>query len=90
MLLNQLSYDDAKEVAKEDLKYQVRDESGALGYFDTFQEAYESAKKNPNIWKISWSTPDGARIRLVRDGPGPFYLEMLSDATAAALLRQMQ
>ena len=45
--------------------FQTRDESGGIQEFNTFAEAYEAAKNDPNIWKISFAVGN-ERIRLVR------------------------
>jgi len=66
---------------KEQGNFQARDEEGGLSYFDTFREAYDFAKKNPEVWKISFVIgPD--RIRLVRGVNEQFVLEQFSDMLA--------
>ena len=61
--------------------FQTRDESGCLNYFDTFSEAYDFAKKDLSVWKISFAIgPD--RIRLVREGSESFVLEQFEEALA--------
>lgn len=51
---------------------QLRDSEGGVWEVDTFKEAFEAAKENPSIWKISWPEDDN-RIRLVRGEDGWVY-----------------
>lgn len=45
---------------------QTRNELGALQLFPTIEEALEHAKANPNVWKISFASESGERVRFVR------------------------
>lgn len=47
------------------LEVQTRNEEGSLRYFPSIQEAMSHAKTDRTVWKISWSMPDGERVRLV-------------------------
>jgi hypothetical protein len=51
-------------------RVQTRSEINDLAFFDTVAEAFEHARTDGTVWKISWT--DGAdRVRLVRSGvPG--------------------
>jgi len=44
---------------------QTRNEDGELQFFDTLSKAFEYAKKDRTVWKISFDYA-GERIRLVR------------------------
>lgn len=52
------------------MEVQTRDEDGALEFFDTITEAFEHAKRNPSIWKVSFTTEDDEYIRFIRYFPG--------------------
>jgi hypothetical protein len=54
-------------------KVQVRNEEGALGYFDTIGEAMRRADQDPSIWKISWT--DNDTLERVRFRRATFLLE---------------
>jgi len=46
---------------------QTRSEKTGLRTFARFEEAYEYALcDSPDVWKISFTLPNGERIRLVR------------------------
>lgn len=51
---------------------QLRDSEGGIREVDTFKEAFEAAKEDRSIWKISWPEDDN-RIRLVRGEDGWVY-----------------
>jgi hypothetical protein len=53
---------------------QTRNEKGEIQFFNSFKEAFEHSQKDDSVWKISFSLPNGERIRLVKDGPD-FILE---------------
>jgi len=73
---------------KEQGEFQTRDEAGYLNYFDTFGEAYDAAKKDSSIWKISF-TAGSDRIRLVRAGGNkPFVLEQFRDMLERILSKE--
>ncbi len=56
------------------MSYQTRSEEGELRYFDTLKEALDHGNRDLSIWKISFATWNGDRIRLIRrntyDGSG--------------------
>ena len=37
------------------MEYQTRNEQGMLNFFDTFDKAYAEYKRDPTVWKISFS-----------------------------------
>ncbi len=45
---------------------QTRSEETGIIQHDTLQEAYELAKEDKTIWKISYNTPDGWRRIVIR------------------------
>lgn len=47
---------------------QTRDEEGHLEYWPTLKAAFEMAYRNQAIWKVSFNTANGERIRLIRMG----------------------
>jgi hypothetical protein len=55
---------------------QTRTETNGLAYHLSFEKALDFAKRDPTIWKISFTLPTGERIRLVRQvgvhGPEEF------------------
>lgn len=55
-------------------KYQTRDTDGELRYFSSAAAAFQAAKDDPNIWKISWDDivdwGESHQTRLIRDGEG--------------------
>lgn len=48
-----------------DLPVQTRDEEGSLRYFATIEDALAYARKEPSVWKISFDSVTGERVRLV-------------------------
>lgn len=50
----------------EPIQYQTRSETNGLLHFDTLAKAFQVAEADPTIWKISFSLPNGERVRLVR------------------------
>lgn len=61
------------------VEVQCRSEETGLSYHSTLAAALKEAFQNPTIWKISFSLPNGERVRLVNDGTGTFVLEQLAD-----------
>jgi predicted metal-dependent HD superfamily phosphohydrolase len=64
------------------MEVQTRSETTGLVFFDTFKDAYNHAKEDETVWKISIALPTGERVRLVRDflsDPKVFVLEQLMD-----------
>lgn len=47
------------------MEFQTRDNDGGLRFFATLAEAMEYANKTPDVWKVSFSLPNGERVRLV-------------------------
>ena len=60
------------------MEFQTRSEAGELQFYPTFQAAWDAAKKDKTIWKISFSVQTGECIRLVRDGV-TFKVELLME-----------
>jgi len=49
---------------------QTRSESNGLQYCMSIKEAFDEAKRDHTIWKISFNAEDGSRVRLVlRESP---------------------
>jgi len=45
---------------------QLRSEETGIVTFPTFREAIDYTKHDPTVWKLSFSLPNGERVRLVR------------------------
>ncbi len=45
--------------------YQTRSEEKGTREWNTFKEAMNYARTYQDVWKVSWTTSDGARIRLI-------------------------
>jgi hypothetical protein len=56
-------------------KFSVQVRGDDIRNVATFQEALAMSKKDPTIWKISFSLPTGERIRLVKNDQGQFFYE---------------
>ena len=41
--------------SEENGMYQTRSEENGLCYFDTFKSAFDHAKQDPTVWKLSWN-----------------------------------
>ncbi len=50
-----------------DPQFQTRSERTGLRLFNTLKEAHAAALEDPSIWKISYTTDLGRRIRLVKN-----------------------
>lgn len=61
------------------MTYQTRSEINGLKYFDSFLEAMKEAKSDSSVWKVSFTTSDGARIRLVREGDTFVYKPLMEE-----------
>ena len=48
------------------MEIQSRTNDGELRYFQTLKEAMRDALVDSTVWKISFSLPNGERVRLVR------------------------
>lgn len=48
------------------MDFQVRSEETGIRYFPTLKQAYEDAHTDTTVWKISFDTKNGERVRLVR------------------------
>jgi hypothetical protein len=46
---------------------QIRHENGGLRFFPNLKEAVEFAKNDASVWKISFSLPNGERVRMIRE-----------------------
>jgi len=64
---------DAGVTTMETRPFQSRSETSGLQYFDTLQQALDSAGADSSIWKISFSLPTGERVRLVRNEASWIY-----------------
>lgn len=49
-----------------DMPYQLRSEETGISYAPTIREALEFAEQDLTIWKISFNSEIGDRIRLVK------------------------
>lgn len=58
---------------------QTRSEENGLKFFRTLQEATDHAKKDLTVWKISFQSETGERVRLVKRG-GEFVYEPMEKA----------
>ena len=50
------------------MEFQVRSETDGLSIHPTLESAINHANRNPTIWKISFSLPNGERVRLIKIG----------------------
>lgn len=68
-------------------KYQTRDDDGAIISHDTLREAYQYAKDNENVWKISFGlgSNDDLRVRLIRGNGDRWYFEPMEDIIAEVM-----
>lgn len=57
------------------MKYQTRSEKNGIQQHDSFFNALLAAMNDPSIWKISYSLPEGKRIRLIKNERGNWELE---------------
>jgi hypothetical protein len=48
------------------MEIQTRDNNGELRFFTSMKEAMSYANSNHGVWKVSFSLPNGERVRLVR------------------------
>ena len=67
------------------MEVQTRSHDGTLKFFQTAKEAFEYAKDNPEIWKVSFN---GARLVRVETVDGKWawaYRPILSDVLAEVL-----
>jgi myo-inositol-hexaphosphate 3-phosphohydrolase len=55
--------------------YQLRSEKTGMHYFDTLQGAFQYAREDRSVWKISFNASNGERIRLINNELGDFLLE---------------
>lgn len=58
---------------------QTRDEDGALKFFPSVLAAARHAETDPKIWKISFNSEDGNRVRLVRNETGHWILTVANE-----------
>lgn len=47
------------------IEFQTRSEENGLQFFSSLKDALNTAEKDQSIWKISFSLPNGERVRLV-------------------------
>ena len=58
------------------MEVQLRNNEGALLYFDSVFNAFEFATTDPEVWKISWlDEVSKQRVRLVRTVTGDWKFE---------------
>lgn len=58
---------------------QTRNHDGQLRYFASVHDALEHAIQDPDVWKVSFSLPNGERVRLVREMDGWMYETIMGD-----------
>lgn len=66
------------------MEVQTRSEVNGLSFFSNKEDAYNAAKKDSTIWKISYEE-NGKRIRMVKQENGSWLNEPLDEALAKAL-----
>lgn len=50
------------------MRYKTRENTGAVKFFATFEEAFEYAEKNKLVWKITFNSSDNKSLfRLIRN-----------------------
>lgn len=57
------------------MEIQTRSERNGLKYFTTLKQAFDHAEQDLSVWKISFSLPDGERVRLVKNDHNEFKYE---------------
>jgi hypothetical protein len=50
---------------------QLRHHDGTLEYTDDLKQAFQEFHEKNSIWKISWKSPNGKRIRIVKNDVEP-------------------
>jgi hypothetical protein len=50
------------------MEIQTRSDINGINMFESFEAAMREAENDETIWKISFSLPNGERIRLVKEG----------------------
>lgn len=63
---------------------QTRSEINGLMQYNSFKAAYQAAKEDNTIWKISFNFPNGERVRLIREGD-KFVVALLEDEVRAMM-----
>jgi hypothetical protein len=62
------------------LEIQTRSHTGEIRIFPSLKEAMAETEKDTEIWKVSFSLPNGERVRLVRRFQNePFRLEQMDE-----------
>jgi len=56
-------------------EFQTRTDDGALAFYKTLAAAMKAAKKDPEVWKVSFSLPTGESVRLTKNSNGKFEYE---------------
>jgi hypothetical protein len=69
--------DITEEFLAPDFRYQTRSEVNGLHYFNKIEDALIRAEADESIWKISFESRVGQRIRLVRNAEGFFQYESI-------------
>jgi hypothetical protein len=67
------------------MEVQTRSEDTGLCHFSTVEEAMQYTEKDATIWKVSWSMPNGERVRLILNIDGEWVFD---NVMPAALVRQ--
>jgi hypothetical protein len=68
------------------MSFQTRGHSGEILTFPSLREAYDHAKKNSDVWKISFTLCTNERVRLIRtQDSDQFVLSLLTEEMAEAL-----
>lgn len=57
------------------MEVQTRSEENGIRQFTSLSLAMLAAKRDPSIWKISYVSSDGSRVRLIKDESGEWIEE---------------
>ena len=58
---------------------QTRSEETGIKHFKKFEDALAAAKADESIWKISFNTSSGERVRLVRNDDNKFEVQQMME-----------
>jgi hypothetical protein len=64
-----------KSLEQYDSEFQTRTTAGGLMFYKTLAEAMTAAKKDLEVWKVSFGLPNGERVRLTRNANGLFEFD---------------
>jgi len=59
------------------VEVQTRSEENGIVVFPALEMAFDMARNDPTIWKISFNAEDGTRIRLIKQYSGLWAYEPL-------------